>query len=413
MPPAPSFSILPLLPPAAITIATPATLTQVTQFLAQTERGPMLTESDLRDAVDEGPTLLDRLASWSADRGTTHFLCRHETQFNRLIDLATDLAIRPTDIRLSLSCSLDGPLTSNTRRLEKHTGIAQVQWHTTGPLPDIAFFKAYAAIGIWNHLVLGRAATTSENCTFAADHPNIIHSWEFSDTASADCRPAPAYGRVQPLSGRPLWQRVTDPADRFILVDRLGPARLMRLRVDENGDDLYSIGERLDYHFVPPGDLPDGYLDDICAMVAAGGTVASTHVRANLQRAYLIGYVVEKGRIVGNSSLKNPRPAYIDSVRRQTGIDLSGYVERGYTSVRPEYRGLGIGTKLLDGLTRRAGDRRIFSVIAEDNTATKIIATRNRTRKVATYFSNKAGKPVGIWMPEWMIDAASPKKDLR
>jgi GNAT superfamily N-acetyltransferase len=207
--------------------------------------------------------------------------------------------------------------------------------------------------------------------------------------------------------------RVTDPADRFILVDRLGPARLMRLRVDDNGEDLYSVGKRLDYHFVPPGNLPDGYLDDICVMVAAGGTVASTHVRANLQRAYLIGYVEEKDRIVGNSSLKNPRPAYIDSVRRQTGMDLSGYVERGYTSVRPEYRGLGIGTKLLDGLTRRAGDRRIFSVIAEDNTATKTIAIRNRTRKVATYFSQKAGKPVGIWMPEWMIDAASEKEDLR
>jgi GNAT superfamily N-acetyltransferase len=158
-----------------------------------------------------------------------------------------------------------------------------------------------------------------------------------------------------------------------------------------------------------PGDLPEGYLDEICAMVSAGGTVANTHVRANLRRAYLIGYVQEKGRIVGNSSLKNPRPAYIDSVRRQTGMDLSGYVERGYTSVRPEYRGLGIGTKLLDGLTRRAGDRKIFSVIAEDNAATQTIAIRNRTRKVATYFSHKAGKPVGIWMPEWMIDAADPE----
>ena len=72
--------------------------------------------------------------------------------------------------------------------------------------------------------------------------------------------------------------------------------------------------------------------------------------------------------------------------------------------MRPEYRGLGIGTRLLEGLSQRAGDRKIFSVIAEDNAATKIIALRNRTRKVATYFSEKAGKPVGIWMPDWMID---------
>ena len=173
---------------------------------------------------------------------------------------------------------------------------------------------------------------------------------------------------------------------------------------DDAGEGLYAVGEALAYHYLPPERLPDGYLDDICAMVAAGGTVAATHVRFNLERAFLIGYAMENGVIVGNSSLKNPRPAYIDTVRRQSGLDLTGFVERGYTSVRPEYRGLGIGTRLLEGLTQRAGDLKIFSVIAEDNAATQTIALRNRTRKVATYFSEKAGKPVGIWMPEWMID---------
>jgi GNAT superfamily N-acetyltransferase len=60
-------------------------------------------------------------------------------------------------------------------------------------------------------------------------------------------------------------------------------------------------------------------------------------------------------------------------------LDLTGYVERGYTSVRPEYRGLGIGTSLLEGLTRNGpATAKIFSVIAEDNEATKIIAMRNR-----------------------------------
>lgn len=409
MPPVRPLSILPLRPPAAVGTGTPATLTQVTQMLAQTDRGPMLGNADLGDDALNGPVLLDRLASWSAHRRATHFLFRHQTSPRRLLDLVRHLARRPTDMRLAISCRLDAPLPSGTGQLPKNTGIVLVQWHPTGPLPDIGLFKAVSMTGIWNHLVLDGAAVTAENCKLAADHPNIIHSWEISGTAPADHRPLTAYGRVQPLLGRPLWHFVTDPADRFMLVDRMGALRLMRVWVDENGEDLYTLGERLDYHFSAPGDLPDGYLDEICAMVAAGGTVANTHVRANLQRAHLIGYVQEKGRIVGNSSLKNPRPAYIDSVRRLTGLDLSGYVERGYTSVRPEYRGLGIGTKLLDGLTRRVGNRKIFSVIAEDNAATQTIAIRNRTRKVATYFSDKAGKPVGIWMPEWMIDTADPK----
>jgi GNAT superfamily N-acetyltransferase len=126
-------------------------------------------------------------------------------------------------------------------------------------------------------------------------------------------------------------------------------------------------------------------------------------VRHNLERAFLIACVTENAILVGNSSLKHPRPEYIEAVSRQSGIDLTGYLERGYTSVRPEYRGLGIGAQLLAGLTERAGEHAIFSVIAEGNVATQKMAIRNRTRRVATFYSSRAGKEVGIWIPEWMV----------
>ena len=287
--------------------------------------------------------------------------------------------------------------------------MVQIEWRVRGPLPDVGFFKAFSRAGVWNHLMLDGAKASSETCRAVASQPDIIHSWEITRTGDRRCHFDETYGQVGPLPGRPLWQTMNDPVSRFLLVDRLTKDQLIRLRVDDDGERLFRIGAALGYRFLPPDRLPDGYLEAICAMVAAGGTVAATHVRFNLLRAHLIGYVQEKGVIVGNSSLKNPRPEYIEAVQRQTGLDLTGFVERGYTSVRPEYRGLGIGTRLLEGLTQRAGDRKIFSVIAEDNAATKIIAMRNRTRKVATYFSEKAGKPVGIWMPEWMIDTDGRK----
>ena len=127
-------------------------------------------------------------------------------------------------------------------------------------------------------------------------------------------------------------------------------------------------------------------------------------VRYNLERAFLIGYVLEEGVIVANSSLKRPRKEYIDAVSEQTGLDLSNYLERGYTSVRPEYRGMGIGTKILEGLTARVGDRKLFSVIGEDNLATQKMALRNRTKKVAAFYSERSHKEIGIWIPEWMIE---------
>jgi hypothetical protein len=64
---------------------------------------------------------------------------------------------------------------------------------------------------------------------------------------------------------------------------------------------------------------------------------------------------------------------------------------------------LGVGAKLLEGLTKRAPGYKIFSVIAEGNTATQKMAIRNRTRRVATFYSQRTQKQIGIWIPEWML----------
>ena len=54
-------------------------------------------------------------------------------------------------------------------------------------------------------------------------------------------------------------------------------------------------------------------------------------------------------------------------------------------------------------MTERAGSYKIYSVIAEDNVATQKMAIRNRTRKVAAFFSERTRKQIGIWVPEWML----------
>jgi GNAT superfamily N-acetyltransferase len=94
----------------------------------------------------------------------------------------------------------------------------------------------------------------------------------------------------------------------------------------------------------------------------------------------------------------------VEAVSRQSDLNLSHYLERGYTSVRPEYRGMGIGAKLLEGLTVRVGKRKLFSIIGEDNVATQKIALRNKTRRVATFYSERLGKNVGVWIPERMLE---------
>mgnify|MGYP006298708431 FL=1 len=160
----------------------------------------------------------------------------------------------------------------------------------------------------------------------------------------------------------------------------------------------------LEYVYSPPADLPEGRFEAICRLVEAGGSVGSEWIRSNLQRAYLIGYVLDQSALIACSSLKEPRPEYVASVQEQTGLDLSRYLERGYTSVRPAYRGQGIASKLLAGLTARAGERKLYSIIGEDNIGGQKIALNNKTKRVAVFVSQKSGKRLGVWIPEAMLE---------
>lgn len=164
------------------------------------------------------------------------------------------------------------------------------------------------------------------------------------------------------------------------------------------------IMDGVTFYFASPDELPQGYLDAIIALVEAGGSVDPARVRENLSHAFLIAYVLDdSGNIVACSSLKHPRAAYTRLVKEETGLDLDGFLERGYTSVKPEYRGKRIASNILAGLTARAGQRKVYSVIGEDNIGGQKIAKNNNTRKVAVYKSPKSGKNMGIWIPEHMI----------
>lgn len=265
--------------------------------------------------------------------------------------------------------------------------------------------------GIWN-VVLSDAQSPAAVCAAwdaeAGAEPTVVHA-RFHQRADGCLRGVElraGYGETAALEGRPLWTRLTDPAQLLRAVLRYGVKTLCRMRAADDGS-LFTLGAALEYHFAPPAEVPAGVFAEVLRLVAAGGAVDTERVRSNLEIAFLIGYVTERGRVVADSALKHPREEYIEAVHQQTGFDLRGFLERGYTSVRPEYRGLGIGTQLLAGLTARAEGRKFYSIIAEDNEATKTMARRNNTVQVGSFFSTKMNKQVGIWTAAEFAEVAS------
>ncbi|MFH1102772.1 MAG: GNAT family N-acetyltransferase [Pseudomonadota bacterium] len=268
--------------------------------------------------------------------------------------------------------------------------------------------------GIWNHVIVNTnimGPSSKDMIHFMTTNPNIVHSWvnlictHTSFTGHCELEAGDqSYPHVTPLPGKPFWNCIADPVHLLLYLVRHGAQNLVKQRIKDDRQSVYSLGENIAYHFQKPQDLPSGYMDEICRMVEAGGSVDTRWLRYNLERAFLIGYAEDEGVIVGNSSLKHPREEYVKSLSKQAGFDFSNYLERGYTSVRPEYRGMGIGTRLLEGLTARVGDKKLYSIISEDNLATQKMAIRNHTQKVAAFYSHKTGKEVGVWVPSWMLE---------
>lgn len=289
-------------------------------------------------------------------------------------------------------------------------GLKLIHWQSRKDRVQVSTGLLWQAAkaGIWNHISvpdLFENGTDMVPVRFILNHPHLVHSFDLPNRGTVPCLPH-AYDDIDPLPGIPFWQTLDGPDQILSCLARCPASHLLRSRWHHGGRIV--LGREMVYSFVPPPDLPGGYLDQIHAMVLAGGSVNPTHVRSNLEKAFLIGYAMENKKIVGCSCLKHPRNELIQRLKNATGMDFSGCVERGYTSVRPEYRSLGIGRRLLQGLTARAGDRRVFAIIDEGNTATRKIARWNGTRKIATYFSEKTNKPMGIWMPSHM---APPTKD--
>ena len=272
-------------------------------------------------------------------------------------------------------------------------GVRLVCWRVgAGVTPEAlaAFLRPLRRAGLWSHLVLG--GDQLEPAAWCRDNPSLAHSWEGPE-------PPPRDPGMEPVPGRAFWAELGRPGWLLAQLVRRSVVELRRLWVEPEGE-VRELGREVEYHFRPPQEIPARMLERIQAMIVAGGKVRPRWVGHNLRRAFLVAYALERGVLVGTETLKNPRPEYLAELKAKTGLDLRGYLERGYVSVHPLYRGLGVADRLVAGLVQRQGGRKVFLAIAHDSHAAQSLTTRHGSRPRAVYRSGILGKEVAIWIPE-------------
>ena len=151
------------------------------------------------------------------------------------------------------------------------------------------------------------------------------------------------------------------------------------------------------YFFEKPEKIPLKTLDQIRNLIEEGNGVGTSWVKENLHNAFLIGYAEHNGEVVGTSTHKYPKEAYRKKIETATGFDLTGYLERGYTAVRPEYRGLGIGGRLIRGLIEKSENKKVYVTIRMDNIPPIKMTYKEGMVLAATFVNERTGHELGVF----------------
>jgi GNAT superfamily N-acetyltransferase len=155
----------------------------------------------------------------------------------------------------------------------------------------------------------------------------------------------------------------------------------------------------ISFHFEHPEEISEERLARIERLILDHGAVGHAFVRENLRNAFLIGYAMDREEdVIGTVILKRQKEEYRRQIEAASGLDLSGYLERGYTSIIPKWRGAGIAGKLISGLVERSRDQRVYVTIGMDNTAALKLTAKNGMSLAGSFINERTGRRIGVFV---------------
>jgi len=153
----------------------------------------------------------------------------------------------------------------------------------------------------------------------------------------------------------------------------------------------------ISYFFEKPQEISLKTLDQIRNLIREGDGVGTSWVKENLGDAFLIGYAEHEGEVVGTSTHKYPKEEYRKKIEAVTALDLTGYLERGYTAVRPEYRDLGIGGRLIRGLIEKSENKKVYVTIRMDNSPPLKMTYKEGMVLAGKFINERTGHELGVF----------------
>ncbi len=154
----------------------------------------------------------------------------------------------------------------------------------------------------------------------------------------------------------------------------------------------------IEYFFKKPDQIPPDVLERIRTLIERGQGVGLSYIKENLQKAFMIAYATDrKGTVIGTVTLKFPKEEYRKKIEKATGLDLSGYLERGYTSVEPGAGPLEIADTLIKGLTERSRGQKTYVTIRMDNIPALRLTKKNHMTLAAKFF-NQNNHEIGVFV---------------
>ncbi len=154
----------------------------------------------------------------------------------------------------------------------------------------------------------------------------------------------------------------------------------------------------INFYFKKSEEISPHILDQIQSLIKKGGGVGSAYIEENLQKAFLVSYAMDQKRVVGTVTLKRPKEDYRKKIETATGLDLSGCLERGYTSVHPEFRDQDIADALIKGLIEKSKGRKIYATIRMDNISPLMLTYKNNMILAAQFINERTGRQIGLFM---------------